>query len=413
MIKRLRIKFIALAMTSLLLVLVVIIGSVNALNYRNVVIDADSILEILAENGGKFPMNNGAFLPTAPKERPGGRFSPETPYESRYFSVLLDGKGNVVAADTGRIAAVDEGNAGAYAREVWSGGDTAGFAGNYRFLRQEIQAGTLIIFLDCSKNLSTFRAFFFISCGISLLGLLAVFLILVLCSGRIIKPVSESYEKQKQFITDAGHELKTPLTIIDADTEILTMEYGESEWTQDIRSQTRRLAALTNDLVSLSHLEEDQPNLQMIEFPFSDLVEETVSSFQALAKVQKKNFTSQIRPMLSLQGDEKSLRQMLSILLDNALKYSPEGGTIQVTLDKQGRNIRLTVFNTTGRPVTREQLSHMFDRFYRGDQSRNSKIGGYGIGLSIAKAAVSVHKGKISASTQDGQSLLMTVTFPT
>lgn len=158
--------------------------------------------------------------------------------------------------------------------------------------------------------------------------------------------MTESYEKQKQFITDAGHEIKTPITIIDADTEVLEMELGENEWLKDIQTQTKRLTSLTKDLILLSRMEEDKPQMTMIEFPFSDLVEETAQSFQALAKAQNKIFTITVQPMLALKGDEKTLRQLISILLDNALKYSPHSGVISLSLQKQMRNICLTVENT-------------------------------------------------------------------
>ena len=159
-------------------------------------------------------------------------------------------------------------------------------------------------------------------------------------------------------------------------------------------------------------LKEQQEQMQMIDFPFSDLVEEMVQSFQTLAKAQNKTFTSSIQPMLSLCGDERSLRQLLSVLLDNALKYSDEGGRISLTLEKQGQSLRLSVFNTTSQPVDRQHTERLFNRFYRGDQSRNSKIGGYGIGLSIAAAVTANHKGRISAATQDGKSLTITVMLP-
>ena len=408
MIKKLRIKLIAVSMFSLLIVLSIIIGIINILNYQRVITDADKILTILAANNGTFPkLENHS-------EKGGGfakSMSPEIPYESRYFSVLMAEDGTVSSVDTGKIAAIDTATAARYAEYVWEKGGIKGFLGDYRYIQQTEEGTNRIIFLDCGRSLSTFRSFLFISFGISLLGLFSVFILLLFLSGRIIKPISESYEKQKRFITDAGHEIKTPLTIIHADADILEMEFGENEWLHDIQKQTNRLASLTNDLIYLSRMEEEQNQLQMIDFPFSDLVEEMVQSFQALAKTQNKTFSSNIQPMLSLCGDEKSLRQLVSILLDNALKYSDTEGNIALTLEKQGRAVRLAIFNTT-ESISPEQVKHMFDRFYRGDQSRNSQTRGYGIGLSIARAVVAAHKGKIFASSQDGRSLLITVLLP-
>lgn len=406
MIKKLRMKFIALTMFSLLMVLLVIIGTINLLNYKRIVDNADSVLTILSENNGVFPkMNNDrrndGFNP----------MSPELPYETRYFSVLIDSTGQILAADMGQIAAVNKDTAVEYARNVFDLNRQKGFMGNYRFIQKASGDNTRIIFMDCGRNLTTFRTFLWISCAISALGLLAVFCMVALLSKRIVKPFSESYEKQKRFITDAGHEIKTPLTIIDADADVLKMDIGENEWLQDIQKQTQRLAELTNSLVCLSRMEEDQNQFQMIDFPFSDVVSETSQSFQALAKSQNKTFNSRIQPMLSLHGDEKALSQLISILLDNALKYSSENGDISLSLEKHNKNIRLSVYNTT-EFISQENLKYLFDRFYRTDPSRNSGTGGYGIGLSIAKTIVTAHKGKITASTQDEHSLTITVTFP-
>lgn len=250
------------------------------------------------------------------------------------------------------------------------------------------------------------------SVALSLLGLLAVLVLLLILSHRIVRPVAESYEKQKQFITDAGHELKTPMTIISVDADLLEMECGENQWLTDIRRQAQRLTGLTNDLIYLSRMEEEQPKLQVIQFPLSDLAEEMAQSFAAPAQSQGKELEVSVQPMLSCTGDEKVIRQLISILLDNALKYSPQGGKLALKLEKQGRGVLLTVSNTTAQPMERDKLSHLFDRFYRTDQSRSSQTGGYGLGLSIARSIVLAHKGKIRAESPDGTSLSVAVTLP-
>ena len=324
---------------------------------------------------------------------------------------MLDASGNVITEDTGKIAAVDTAAALEYAQSVLKSSRQRGFVGDYRYHKQTTSMGIRVIFLDCGRSLSTLRSFLLTSCGISLLGLLAVLCLILLLSRRIIKPVSESYEKQRRFITDAGHEIKTPLAIIDADVDVLEMDLGTNEWLQVIQKQTSRLAELTNSLICLSRMDEDQNQFQMIDFPVSDVVGETAQSFQTLAKTQNKTFTTRIQPMLSLHGDERAIRQLLSILLDNALKYCGAEGTVSLSLERQARTIRLCVFNSAD-SISQENLEHMFDRFYRADPSRNSNTGGYGIGLSIAEAIVTAHKGKIAASSQDGRSLLITVTLP-
>lgn len=405
MIKKLRIKLIAASMASLFLVLFVIGGIVGIINYKKIVEDADRILEILEENAGKFPKK---FQGDRVDGRP--RMSPEVPYESRYFSVLLNNSGDIILTDTSKIVSIDTTQAIEYALEVWKKNKEQGFLGNYRYWRSVSNGEVRIIFLDCRRQLDNFQNFLLTTFGVSGIGLLSVFILMLYLSARIVKPFSDNYEKQKRFITDAGHELKTPLTIIEADTEVLEMDFGENEWLQDIQGQTKRLADLTNALVVLSRMEEGMNKELKIELPLSDIVEEVCHTFQAPAKVQKKNLDSIIQPMLSIRGDEKAIRGLVTILIDNAVKYANENGQISVILEKKKNRIYLSVFNTT-EYISKEQVPHLFDRFYRTDISRNSKTGGYGLGLSIAAATVESHKGKIVAETKDEKSLRITVVF--
>lgn len=411
MIKKLQRKFVAVAMLSLFIVLLIIIGTVNILNYTRMADDAQRTINILKENDGSFPKPD--MKPGHGKEMFKG-MSPEAPYESRYFSVLMDGSGNVSTIDTGKIAGTDTDEAAEYAAKVLECGRTSGFMGQYRFGIKDKDNGKLIIFLYCGRGLSNFHAVLLISVGISFVGMLAVFLLLIFFSGRIVKPVSESYEKQKRFITDAGHEIKTPLTIIDADAELVGLDCGENEWLEDIRKQTKRLTALTNDLIYLAKMEEGQKSSTKIEFPLSDVVEETAESFRARAVNENKKLDIDIQPEITYCGDEKAVRQLVSILVDNAVKYSDGIKIISVKLEGQGgtsklsKGFRLQVFNSCEH-IEPESVKHLFDRFYRAEQSRNSQTGGYGIGLSVAKAVVDAHKGKITADTADGKSLRITV----
>ena len=414
MIQKLRVKFIIASMLSLALVLLVILGGVNAMSYQKVVRDADRILDLLSENRGVFPQQtppDGRGGKPGPIPGFGHGFSPETPFESRFFSVLLNEEGQVLQSDTGQIAAVDDRSAGEMAQAIWASGSVSGFRGDYRYVRVVETGGARLIFVDCGRSLSNFRTTLIASGLVALAGLLAVFLLLLILSKRIVRPVAESYEKQRRFITDAGHELKTPLTIIGADLDLVEQELEGNEWLQDIRCQVRRLTGLTQDLIFLSRMEEETPPIQPIEFPLSDLTEEMAQSFQGLAKAQGKGLVLSIQPMLSYTGDENAIRQLLSILLDNALKYTPDEGEVEIALKKEGRMIRLSVSNTIDRPMEREMLDRLFDRFYRGDQSRSSQTGGYGLGLSIAKGIVLAHRGKIRAESS-GASLSVIVSLP-
>lgn len=428
MIKKLRRRFILTATISVAIVLFVIMGAINILNYHSVVSGAEAVLDILEENGGSFsnsekPQDESGTdqkqSDQQPPDKPSGiqslfksDISPETPFESRYFTVTIDADGEVVSTNVDSIASVDESTADEMALDIYSSGKSSGFSGPYRYRSFQNDSGdTVVIFLDCQKGLSNARSFLLISLLVSVIGLVAVFVLIFFASKRVIAPAQESYEKQRRFITDAGHELKTPLTIIDADISVAEMDTGENEWLDDVKVQTKRLADLTNDLIYLSRMGEENHRLQMIDFPLSDIVSETANSFRSRAQLEEKNFQMDIEPMLNFCGDEASIRKLVSILLDNAIKYSSEKGNITLSLHKKDRGVELCVSNTTD-SLDPEMLRHMFDRFYRADKSRNSSTGGYGLGLSIAQAVVSAHQGKITAAGQDENTLRITVYLP-
>lgn len=411
MIRKLRRRLVGAAMLALALVLTAVLGGINWMSYRKVVRDADDILTVLSENDGKFPQRGeNEVPPPAGEGDPGHGMSPETPFESRYFTVLLDADGAVLRTDTGRIAAVDAETAQQDALAVWQSGGS-GFRGDYRYAVSAQDGNTLVIFLDCGRSLSAFRSTLLASAAVSVAGLAAVFLLLLLFSGRIVRPMAESYEKQRQFVTDAGHEIRTPLTIIRADAELAGMDCGPNEWLQDIARQTDRLTGLTNDLIFLSRMDEDAPAQQRIEFPISDVAEEMAQSFLAPARMQGKTLEISVEPMLSYCGDEKAIRQMLSILLDNAVKYSPEGAQLSLRLERQGRGVRLTVQNPSAQPLDPARLDRMFDRFYRGDPAR-SETSGYGLGLAIVQSVAAVHRGKVRARCPEQNVLQITVSLP-
>lgn len=253
-----------------------------------------------------------------------------------------------------------------------------------------------------------FQSSLLTSVSVSLLGFIAVTILVIIFSKMVFRPVAESYEKQKQFITDASHEIKTPLTIIDANIEVLEMENGENQWTKSTKNQVKRLASLTQQLIVLSKLDEEKGVSEKLEFSLSDAVLETVQSFEALAKTQKKQLDFQIEEGIRLFGDEKSIRQMIGILMDNALKYSIYEGGIRVQLKRKGRKIQLEVLNQTEN-ISQGKQDILFERFYRMDTSRNSETGGSGIGLSVAKAIVLSQGGKINAYSADGNSLTLEV----
>lgn len=372
--------------------------------------------------------------------------------ETRFFSVLLTAEESVVRANTDRIYAVDDSAAAGYAKKALEAGGESGWVDEYRYAVTDEGTMTRITFLDCSTSLAQFRQFLRASIIMSLAGLLIIFGFICYFAGRIVKPVAESYDKQKRFITDAGHEIKTPLAIIKANIDVMRMDLEDieaagktiaagdnardpqpdsagaeaaenagniSEYTAslseslgDIDSQVDRLTSLTNDLVYLSRMEEAGNALTMTEIPVSDIVAETADSFEALAAERKKTLSIDVAPMLTMQGSSKEIEKLVSILTENALKYSPEGDEVKVSLRKEGKTVVLEVRNKAVDPLSDEDLAHVFDRFYRSDKSRNSASGGHGIGLSMASAIVTAHGGKIRARSGDGSEFIVTATMP-
>lgn len=192
----------------------------------------------------------------------------------------------------------------------------------------------------------------------------------------------------------------------------MELECGENEWLHGIRSQTDRLGKLTDDLIRLSRTEEDSEIVRMIEFPLSELIKEASEAFYAPAKAQNRELRLYIQPDVSMKCHGDSLRRLICVLLDNALKYSPEGSVIRLWLQRRGRSVVLRVENESRDSLSPEQLDRLFDRFYRADASRSSRTEGYGIGLSIAAAIVSAHKGKISAEIRKPQTMTIMAVFP-
>ena len=439
MIRKLRIRLILISMVAVFLVLVVMIGGINVSNYRQVVSESDTILEILMENGGVFDESRYGFPegfdPTNPdfdpaefyeegraSRRSGPRFpvifdedrldSPELAKETRYFSVLLDKDGDAILPDISHISAISERTAGRYAAQAFRSGKSSGFIQDYRYLigEEDASGNRLVIFRDCGASLANFRNFRNISIFASLLCLTAVFILVFLASERIVRPVAESYEKQKRFITDAGHEIKTPLAIISADADVLEMDLEEgNEWLSDIRMQTKRLSELTQDLILLSKMEESTTVLEMTDLDLTSLSKAQAGSFDAVAIASGKTIKTNIEENVHIQGDKKSIESLLSIVLDNAVKYCPENGTIEFSVSRSKKDALIEVTNDTEETLSEETCKSMFERFYRADQSRNSGTGGHGIGLSIARAIAEKHKGRISAASPSEKKLTVSI----
>lgn len=398
MIKKLRTKFIIMSTVSLLVLLVIIVLSSNLLAYREMVKDADNILSMISDRGGR--RDNMSPPEKIKKDFPKIQ-SPEVMYEARFFVANVRINEQEKSVNTENIIMVDDELAMDYTNVVLEKSSKCGFIGDFRFKKVDKGDEMLIFFLDCGRKLHTFKNTLIINCLISFAGFIIISIIIVFYSKKIVGPVSESYEKQKQFISIAGHEIKTPLTIIDADSEVLRMDIGEdNEWLEDICKQTSRLAQLTNDMLSLSRMDAGKTQSSMIKFPISDVIYETVQSFQTLARSNGHEIESDILSDISYLGDERGIRQLVGILLDNAIKYSIDDTPVKLCFERKGHSLILSVQNKSEH-YEPEQIDKFFDRFYRTEKSRASEKGGYGLGLSIAKAIVELHKGKITATIKD------------
>jgi len=407
MIRKLKTRFVILAMVTLWALLLLVISGLNSLNYLSLLKEADLNIDmIMIEREGQTWFQQ---YPESLRSRPNRR--EEIPFEARYFIIYLDENDEITGCDVDRMFMLSEEDALEYGRFYLNQGKEAGLVDWYRYRRIDTYDGSAVVFLDCGRKIDIFLTFMHIGIAMLFLGLGIGFLVIFFLSGRIVRPVAESHTKQKQFITDAGHEIKTPLTIINANLDLLEMDLGENECIEDIRQQTGRLRSLTNDLVLLSRMEEGGNTMEKIDFPLSDVVADAAKAFRAPLSQRDCELLIEIEPMLSMHGNSKALEQLTSILLDNAVKYSAPGA-VCCRLERQGKSIVLSVSNPSFERLSEEQLSHLFDRFYRSDSSRNSETGGHGIGLSVALAIVTAHGGSIKAVNTEDMIFRITAQFP-
>lgn len=407
MIKKLQRKFIMIAMGSLALVMFILLGSINAVSLYQTDKKLNGVIRVLSENHGEFPKYSKGTVSNS-EQKFGFEITPETQFQTRYFVVKVYKDGSINDIDTSHVAAVTSEDAAGYVSKVLSSGKISGYQDIYKYAVVDEPYGKMLIFIDCRIQLQAITSFLLISCTVALVTLLLVFILVSVFSKKAINPIIKSMEKQKQFITDAGHEIKTPLAIISANADVLELTSGKNEWITSIRNQTERLDKLVKKLLLLSKMNEDEIKLVFSDLDLSSIVFETASSFEVIAEKQNKKLVMDIQPGLKFHGDENSIRQLVSTLVDNAMKYSNDEGIIKISLSARKRRIIMKIYNTTDK-IDKGNLDKLFDRFYRADSSRSRETGGYGIGLSIAKTIVEEHQGKISARSKDGKSICFTV----
>lgn len=433
MVRRLRRKFVLTAMVALLIIVVLMISFILVMYFHQLDSHAESTLTMLLDNDGTFPEQKddmqqkpedaGALsTDTTATDKPAPRQNgfdaaraAEMPFETRYFTVTLDSDGNVLSTNLDKIAAVTEDEATAYAEEAFTSGKSTGYLDGYKFGYKDYTDGSILyIFIDCNSSFSNLSQLFQISLLISVVTLVMMFCLVWALAGNAVKPVVESLDKQKQFVSDAGHELKTPLSVISANVDVLELTGEKNEWTQSIRNQISRMTALVTNMLTLSRMDEAKTRDMFTRVNFSDIAQNTADTFRVVAKSQEKQYQVSLTKGLYVMGDSRALEQLCTLLLDNAMKYSSEKGSIVVSLKEDHRKVRYEVSNTCDEMPT-GNLDRLFDRFYRADTSRTrlpantgsgqSSKGGFGIGLSAAREICESHGGEIRA-VHDGEKII-------
>ena len=255
--------------------------------------------------------------------------------------------------------------------------------------------------MDCTAEIRAYLRVFYISMIIGLSLLLFAFPVICFFSNRAVQPEIRNAERQRQFITNASHELKTPLSVIRANTELLELMEGENEWTESTLRQVDHMNDLIKNLVLLSRSEETVDRSAMTEINVTDALRETVETFTPVATQAGRTLTGDIQDEIRIVADSGTIEQLASLLIDNAIKYCDEGGTVSVNAAKKGKGLRLVVSNTYAEGKNQD-YSRFFDRFYRADTSHSEQKKGYGIGLSIAQNIVQTYRGSIDVSWKDG-----------
>ncbi|WP_295214039.1 HAMP domain-containing sensor histidine kinase [Ruminococcus sp.] len=289
-------------------------------------------------------------------------------------------------------------------------GETDGNYEQLQFFRKDFTGGFVVVFSDRSADHLLLKQLLSVSILVFILMEGVVFFLTMILTKRAMRPMQETFERQRQFISDAGHELKTPLTIISANTDILQDEIGPNKWLSYIQSQTERMRTLVSDMMNLTKLEMGNPRKDFTSFSLSAAVSSAALPFESQAFEQEKTLTLEIQEDLQYTGNMEQIVQLVAIFIDNAIKYSDEHGEIRVTLQQIRDKKTLKIFNT-GKGVTEIEKEKIFERFYRSDSSRARRTGGYGLGLSIAKSIADTHRIKIQVESEYEHWICFILTF--
>ncbi len=407
MIRRLRRKFILMAFIAVVIILAGALGLINTIGYMKMRSEVDHLLTVISQNNGIMPQTQPAVTEGWLTDPDWYNDTPEFAHQIRYFSVIMDNREQYKRLNLSNISAFTEKEALETARHLaeektdWGmfKRDRASYAFHVRTLSD---GSKIVVVLDCTRDVAAVDAFMRYSLRFGLICIvLYMGILLVLCNWAI-HPFVENMDNQKRFITNAGHELKTPVAIISANAEAMELINGKSQWTDNILFQVQRVTRLINELIMLAKLgEKAQQTLEKSQVDISRIFHEAVESFAPLVQGQQKTLVQEIPEGIVASSNEKYLYEIFTILMDNATKYCDEKGTITAALTGDKEHFSATVSNSYENGANTD-YTHFFERFYRGDESHNSTQQGYGIGLSMAQEAVRVLGGEIAVHFKDG-----------
>lgn len=406
MTKTLKKRFIIFTMAAVTCLLVFIVVAINGLNWMMLDRQSDMVLEILVDADGAFQKMDFKRPPTFSRPMNMDRMR-----SSRFFIVRSDASNKIVDVNIDQISAIDQKTAQSYALKVLDIGKQNGRMDRYKYAIKEMGPNKLIFFMDSSEQSENFRVVLFVSTVIAMLCWLVLFVIVILLSGRVVRPVLVGIEKQKQFITNAGHEMKTPLAIIQSNNDTMALIHGENKYNVHIRNQTKRLNGLMSNLLTLAKLDEEIPMpTEMVNI--SEIARELLPFYVDEVKTRNIVFHVQIEPDVVMQVNKDGFRQMLMVLLDNALKYTSDNGCIRLAVERNGKHIQIIEENTCD-PTLEPDTERLFERFYRGDTARTQAkdSSGYGIGLSAARAICENFGGKLTAEYSSDESIRFIAKF--
>ena len=406
MTKTLKRRFIIFTMAAVTCLLVFIVLAINSLNWMMLARQSDTVLETIVDSDGTFHKMD--FDRPPPFSRP---LDMDRMRASRFVIVRSDLSDNIIDVNIDQISAIDYETAKSYALEVLQADDISGRVHGYKFAVKQLGLNRLTFFMDTSEQSENFRMVLLASTAIALLCWVILLMIVILLSGKVIRPVLVGMEKQKQFITNAGHEMKTPLAIIQSNNDTMALIHGENKYNVHIRNQTKRLNVLMSNLLTLAKLDEEIP-LPTVMVNISEVANDLLPVYMEDAQAHNLCFDIQIEPDIVIQTNKDSFRQMMTILLDNALKYTLDNGNIHLSLSRDGRHIQIITENTCD-PSLEPDPERLFERFYRGDTARTQKkeSSGYGIGLSAARAICENFGGKLTAEYSSANSIRFIARF--